>query len=382
MLVGIFNRIFSKDKPIKSYQDFWTWFLENERSFFQTVQKGSAIEKDFLKKISPKLYELRDGYYYLAGMLNDGTAELILTAEGTITNMVFVEELVNVSPKIDNWKFTAHKPSLDIENVNIEMAGHSFNRGNLFFYSNDFPEYPDEIDITIVYTASDDIDTAITNGVYLFLDNFLGEVDVVTIIDNLIVKSKREVDREFGLDGYSITVPVRRDAKKELVPIEKLKSFLSWRQKEFMEKYVGLRHDTENDHYSSMDAALENGKPLIAVVNSDLIKWDRKASHPWIVNIEMKYASSSNGMPDQETFETLNLIEDKIMEQLKDFEGYLNIGRETADGVRNVYFACREFNKPSKVLDQIKRDFANQLEVNFEIYKDKYWRSFERFAGI
>ena len=68
----------------------------------------------------------------------------------------------------------------------------------------------------------------ILNGTYIFLDNFLGEIDFLNNIDNLTTVSKKE-------------------AKKELVPIEKLKDFLTWRQKEFIEKYEGVRYDTEKE---------------------------------------------------------------------------------------------------------------------------------------
>ena len=37
---------------------------------------------------------------------------------------------------------------------------------------------------------------------------------------------------------------------KELIPISKLKDFLTWREKEFIEKYEGTRHNTENDSYA------------------------------------------------------------------------------------------------------------------------------------
>ena len=36
--------------------------------------------------------------------------------------------------------------------------------------------------------------------------------------------------------------------KKELIPIEKLKDFLIWRQKEFIEKYEGTRRNTIDDN--------------------------------------------------------------------------------------------------------------------------------------
>lgn len=382
--MGIFGKIFGKNQPIKSYQDFWTWFLEHEKSFFKAVQKGSTIEKDFFERISAKLNELRDGYYFLVGMLNENTAELILTADGTITNMVFVEELVNASPKIDNWKFTAHKPSLDIENVNIEMGGYTFNRDNLFFYSNDFPEYPDEIDITVVYADSTDVTTEITNGVYIFLDNFLGEVDVVTTIDNLTVASKsepRRIRRTYPGQHTTFMQERTESVNKEFIPIEKLKSFLIWRQKEFVEKYESVRYDSLNDNHLILESKSVNGNPMVAVINSDALKWDRKASHPWIVSIDIKYASTNNGMPGNGILEVLNDMEDKMLAHLIDDEGYIYVGRETAECVRAVYFACKEFKKPSKVLDQIRNEFSDQFEISFEIYKDKYWRSFERFMS-
>ncbi len=53
--------------------------------------------------------------------------------------------------------------------------------------------------------------------------------------------------------------------------------------------------------------------------------------------------------------------------------------RPTADRVREVYFACRDFRKPSKVLYKLGNDYADRIEISYEIYKDKYWQSFNRF---
>ena len=82
-----------------------------------------------------------------------------------------------------------------------------------------------------------------------------------------------------------------------MIPIEKLKDFLLWRQKEFIEKYEGTRYNTENDSYNSLEATLNNGKPFFAIVNSALLDWDSKVSHPWILTIEIKYKGHENGMP-------------------------------------------------------------------------------------
>jgi hypothetical protein len=84
-------------------------------------------------------------------------------------------------------------------------------------------------------------------------------------------------------------------------------------------------------------------------------------------------------MPDNKTYELLNEFEEQIMEELKDFEGYLNIGRQTADNSREIYFACKDFRQPSKVLHNLTKKYSSKLNIEYNIYKDKYWQSFERF---
>ncbi|MEO8150854.1 MAG: DUF695 domain-containing protein [Bacteroidia bacterium] len=144
----------------------------------------------------------------------------------------------------------------------------------------------------------------------------------------------------------------------------------------------GLRRNTENDSYSVLEAKLKNGYYLIAVINTDILKWDSKASHPWILNIEIKYdGANNNGMPDEKTSNLIEEIEKIILEELKDFEGYLNIGRQTAESIREIYFACKDFRVPSKVLYKIQDSYANKIVISYNIYKDKYWQSFNRFNG-
>ena len=349
-----------KDAPITSYNDFWDWFLKHEKEFFKVVQNGENIDKGFFTKLGPKLDEIQEGIYFLTGMLNEQTAELILTPDGAIRNIFLVEGLVNAAPKIEGWKFTALKPASDIKDVSINMGGFKFNSDNLNFYPNLHNDYPDEIDLMIIYDDFvEDKKAMLTNGVYIFLDNFLGELHSITLIDNLKI---------IGRD----------DISEELIPIEKLKDYLIWREKEFIEKYEGVRHDTENDNYSSLEAKTEDGGIILAIVNSDILEWDKKASHPWVLSIEIPFNGSNNsGMPDNETYQLLNEIEDDIMLDLRDLDGYLNIGRETISNKREIYFACKEFRKPPKVLNSIIKKYKQTLDISYEIYKDKYWQSFK-----
>ncbi|PID67538.1 MAG: DUF695 domain-containing protein [Flavobacteriia bacterium] len=360
--MSFFKSIFrKKEQPIHSNADFWQWFLQHEKTFYKVIKERDNIEQEFLDKLSPKLKELKDGFWFLAGMYNDDTAELILTADGVIKNIVFVEELVDSAPKMDRWKITALKQPTDLNRYRIEMNGYKFDENTMSFYANEHEQMPDEIDITITHKDfNEENKDTITNGVFLALDSFLGELNSVTSIDNVNIINPK-------------------DATAALIPLEKLKDFLIWREKEFVEKYKGFRYHTDNDNYSALEATLNNGLPLFAMINTDLLHWDSKASHPWIVVIKIDYDGNNNGMPDKPTYELLNDIEDKIMIDLKDADGYLNIGRQTADSVREIYFACTEFRKPSKVLYKLKKDYHNRIALDYDIYKDKYWQTFNRF---
>lgn len=365
--MNFLKKIFGTKNETKTptYADFWHWFGQHQKEFYQVVRDvkdAHEMESRFFNRLSPKLDELGEGFYFLAGMTDQQTAELVITSDGIIKNIVFAEELIQAAPSIEGWKFTALKQGLDIANVYMSMGGLLFNKDNMSFYSNDDDQYPDKIDITLIHhDYTENNKDAISNGSLIFLDNILGELNSVSIIDSMTFISPTH-------------------AQKELIPIEKLSAFLNWRQKEFVEKYDGKRYRTEADNYSILQAEMDGGLPLIAIINTDLISWDAKASHPWLAIFEIKYdGSKNNGMPDEKNYEKLSAIEDELLSYLKDSDGYLNVGRETFNGARDIYFACNDFRKPSKVFSEIAKKYSNQFEISYNIFKDKYWESLSRF---
>lgn len=353
-----------KEAPVPSYQDFWSWFQQNEKAFYKVIKNRDRIERDFFDKLAPKLNELKDGFYYVTGMCDENTAELIITAEGATQNIVFVEELIAAAPKLEGWRFTALKPALDIKDVTIRMDGFEFGKDQISFYVNEDAAFPDEINIVLLHTDfTDQNKDTIIQGTYIFLDNYLGELNFVTTIDDIQVIGET-------------------DGTKESIPIEKLKDYLIWREKEFLEKYEGVWHDSDEGNYQAMEATLQNGNPFLAIINSDLLEWDSKASHPWIVTLQIPYnGKNNNGMPKEDAYQMLTEIEDEMMDELKASDGYLNVGRQTADNERVVYICSKDFRKPSKILHRIQQEYQSKMPFTFEIYKDKYWQSLDRFRA-
>ncbi|MDR2236723.1 MAG: DUF695 domain-containing protein [Chryseobacterium sp.] len=367
--MGIFDKILGKKGPeqeIRTYQDFWNWFQTKEKDFYEIVKnrESERIEKDFFDVISPKLRQLNDHFYFLTGMYDDATAELIITVDGDVRNIVFAEELIKEAPQLEHWLFTALKPAKSIENAAIQMNGYEFTKDNIFFYSNESEEYPDEIDLTFVYEGLNEENKGqITSGICVFLDHFLGELHFTVQIDTFNIIGKEQ-------------------AEKELVPIGKLNDFLQWREREFTEKYKNVRDAEEEGQFSVLRAELNNGRPLIACIDLALMKYNAKASYPWISELKVHYNGDNNdGLPEQDDFEKLNQIEDLAIEALKREDGHLYIGRETADNLKESYFASKDFRQPSKVLKKIIKDHPD-YKIELKIYKDKYWQRFRYYNNV
>jgi hypothetical protein len=364
--MGFLKKIMGgKDEEIKMFDNasFWDWFVKHEKEFFNVVKSRKNVGPDFLDTFLPKIHLLNEQFYTVVGMCNDTTAELIITAEGDIKTFVFVEELIASAPSLPNWKFTALKPAVGVKDSNIRMDGYHFNGTNIFFVSEQQPEFPDQIDITVVHKDfNEEEKDIISNGTFIFMDNAFGELNTVTLLDSL------------KITGPSPVLP-------ELISIEKLPEYLQWREKEFVEKYKAVRYNTEDDSHAVLEAEDEDGFAVVAVVNQDLLAWDAKPSHPWMMVMEIKYEGGDSGLPDEETAQLMQQFEDDLLEKLPDSEGYLQLGRETHKGERTIYYACKEFRHVSKTTAAAIYDYQEMLDIDYDIYKDKYWMTMERFKA-
>lgn len=350
-----------EEPPITDHNSFWNWFLQHEKSFYSAVKSGNNVDASFLNILMPKLQQLNHHFYCSTGMYNADTAELIITAEGDIKSFVFVEELIAAAPVVGHWKFTALNPPIGLNDTNIQMDGFLFDKNKLSFIDNGNEEHPDEIDLILIHTDYNESNKiTITNGTLIYLDHLLGELNTATLIDNIKVAG----------------MPAKN---QELIGIDKLSPFLLWREKEFVEKYNGTRHNTEDDNYSTLEAEDENGLMILAIINQELLDWDAKASHPWLMVFDIKYDIEAGGMPYESTYVLMDQFEEELVQQLPDSDGYLNLGRKTYNGTRTIYFACKEFRNASKMASRLIQTYSKGLVVSYDIYKDKYWMTMREF---
>ncbi|MEL6835139.1 MAG: DUF695 domain-containing protein [Bacteroidota bacterium] len=363
--MSFFKKLFQKEpaKTIQTNEEFWAWFVEREQAFFSAVQAGTSIREDFVQPVYEKLNELRhECYSLLVGRSNEEQVHFIISAEGVVKNFVFAEDLIHEAPALENWKFTALKPAIDIQDTGIRMAEVEFTKEKIKFYPQEVEGYPDLIALKITHADfTEEQKDLISNGVYIYLDHLLGERNFTSIVDQIEVVSEASI-------------------QEQLVPIEKITDYLTWRQKEFVEKYKGHRSATEEDEHTVFESSLRSGNTAFATLNTELLRWDSKASHPWMLTIKIEYDTKrDDGLPDEGVQEELDRLEDLFREELKDSEGYLNIGRETGDWLREIYFACQETDWCSRKVDEIIRAYEGAFKLEYDMHKDKYWKSLERY---
>ena len=365
--MNFIKKLLGLDTPAPGNEGFWTWFQLHERSFFEVVRTRDTrrIEGHFLRRIIPALEAIQGTLYCETGMCSDTIAELVISAQGDVKSFVFVEELVALAPTLPNWKFTALKPANGVEEMRIKMEGYTFDSEKIHFLYNDDPDYPDEIEITFVHQdLNGENKTIITQGVFLYLESVLGERDAATLIDKGTVTGP-------ALNGESP------------IPMGKLVDFLRWKEKEFVEKYHESRHETENDNYAVLEGKDEDGFANVVTLNTDLLQWDAKVSHPWMMLIVVDYEKTNglagSGMPDTKHYQHITRLEKELAEKLPDSAGYLILARQTYKGKRTIFLACKEFLKASKTTQQLLETYQPALSCSYEIYKDKYWKTVEPF---
>jgi hypothetical protein len=354
----------SREIVITDYASFWQWFSMNQEEFYDILESRADVEGRLLSRLIPALHKLNTGFYCVCSIEADGWAELVISAEGNIKNFVFVEDLVANAPEIPGWRFTALKPAAGLDTMSTSMKGLEFNQRKIAFYPKADPDHPDEISLVFVHDDySRENAQHIENGTFVFLENALGELNLATLID----------DMEVG--GNDLPA-------ENVIPLEKLIPYLRWRETEFIEKYRGGRYNTDLDRYATFSGQDSKGRCSIGLMNTDLLKWDAKSSHPWMMTITINYShTQTNGMPDKTTFQKMDEFEKELCTLLVDSDGYLNIGRQTYNGIRTIYFACVEFRYASRAAKLMIAEYRDLIDADYSICRDKYWITVERFSS-
>jgi hypothetical protein len=197
----------------------------------------------------------------------------------------------------------------------------------------------------------------------IYVQNGLGEINAATQIDDLT----------FGAEP---------DDKSELIPITKLNDYLTWREKEFVEKCHSSEIELPQEIFNFIEGVDYEDNTMIALVNLNFEHWAFKPMFGWLLSVTLDYTESVDGLPSPTEVVILQKEEAIIIDLLTKQSDTLYTATKTYKGDRILYFYTKMYELPSILLHTLLDSGEISTNTSFFVEKDKYWRCLEEFWGV
>lgn len=356
----------TKGNIIDAADMFWQWFVNNEHRFRGLEKNDSDQALLFLDELISQMKPFNPWLKALAGPYSGNRYELIITADGDVALFGKVEELVARAPKLNKWKFTAHKPALGFEGISIDLYEKKFNVDTTCFYPIVREEYPDEVNIVLTHVDyNEEDDDQFQAGGMIYLENGLGEENTATKIDH-----------------YETGALPAPDSGIEVIPISKLADYLGWREKEFVEKYESVHAQRPEENFNLLEAEDTDGKMMMVTIDAGFKEWPLRPAFPWYLQVDINYQGDNSGLPTGAQLEELQQLEQQIVQILTANGAAWFTGHRTYDNVRNIYFYASEYKTSSQQMHRFIETVQTPYTILFFIRKDKYWQNMEMYFNV
>lgn len=180
-------------------QLFWDWFKEMSSDYFEFEKDQEALSDLLLEK----LHEVQEGLVFeFSPVFENGTRELVISADGIKDHFPAVEALVDVAPQIPGFTIVAFRQAMKdfCEHYGAVSFGDiELRTENMFFrYANDDHKIGLELNIR----GFEDGNIQHIQLMYLVLDALIGEYDVemhISWIDKKVL-DESQLDKLFPIE--------------------------------------------------------------------------------------------------------------------------------------------------------------------------------------
>jgi hypothetical protein len=201
MLAAILAAISSTTIMISSEEDpetrFWNWFGDHHDKYrsVDRAEDGEELLSRFLEELHR--YD-EDLYFEVSEPLEDGSNELIITAEGLRKKFPAVKALVDAAPKFQKWKVIAFKPALGFDFIH-EYGDLKIDPKKLWFLPLTAKSDPSILGLRVGLDGLEEsTEEKIKNSIWIILDTGLGEEVCAERIRHLEVATLPEKPEDEG----------------------------------------------------------------------------------------------------------------------------------------------------------------------------------------
>ena len=169
---SLFNKQSKEEK-------FWKWFTENQKTYYEQVENLETREQLF-DKLSTELKQIHEDLVFeFSPIKKSGIREFTISADGLKEVFPYVEKLLEKSPKIPKWKFSAFRQRVPGDEIGLNYGDFKISYKDIYFrYNENDGKLGIELNIR-EYNG----EPQKQNAIYILLDSLIGEYDVVMGID-------------------------------------------------------------------------------------------------------------------------------------------------------------------------------------------------------
>ena len=191
----------------KLIDEFWKWFGQSELTYRRIFD---SHEIDLIDDILNKLIEIQEGLAVEFEKSNN-IYVMTISADGVEENFDIVQNIIDKSLAVKNWKFVAFRQPYGKDRINklvISVYGHKLDPKEIMF----FPIIEDEKLYIQIFSAdiTEDTKNKIGYGCLMLLDNIIGEYACVKKVD--------------GYEYYNLTEAT--EFENELNPLTEIGKYL------------------------------------------------------------------------------------------------------------------------------------------------------------
>lgn len=152
--------------------------------------------------------------------------------------------------------------------------------------------------------------------------------------------------------------------------------------------------DDEDDEVDEVDEVVDDpwsvatgedeGKPLIFRLRTRPPAWPERDAYPHLVAISWNFedeGEGADGLPDPETVEGMELLEDRLVEFLEESEAACLTAVVTGNGVREWQWYARSPHGMMQILNEALAGLP-QFPIEISAEKDPDWDGYRRLRRI
>ncbi len=196
--------------------EFWEWLQANNQAYLFINEVDLAERTRLLDEMMERLHRYCDQLYFkVGGHPKELIQELIITAEGKEEYFERAEGLVEVAPRVKNWKLIGLMPAMP-PHFEVNFEGVLLDTSDLWFEPLENKRNPDMLGIRIFSKDYSGIEDKrwLKAALFKMLDILLGEKSFAIDID-YVDMAKLPDDPE----------------EEELMKLDELPKFVEWKKR-------------------------------------------------------------------------------------------------------------------------------------------------------